>query len=79
MTDWQLVTTNTYDESAEALAEFFKGIGPRTSYIDLAFKLIGYKEHARVVEIGCGDGRDATEINEPPRAHARGIILFKLT
>jgi len=64
MTNWQAATTKTYDESATALAEYFKGIGPRTLYIDLAFKLIGYKEHARVVEIGCGDARDAAEITE---------------
>jgi len=62
MTNWKTETTKTYDESAEALAEYFKGIGPRVLYIDLAFKLIGYKEHAKVVEIGCGDARDASEI-----------------
>jgi trans-aconitate methyltransferase len=62
MTDWDATTIKTYDESAAALADYFKGIGPRKLYIDLAFKLIGNKENARVVEIGCGDGRDATEI-----------------
>jgi trans-aconitate methyltransferase len=62
MTDWQAETTKTYDDSATELAEYFKGIGPRKIYIDLAFKLIGNKAHAKVVEIGCGDGRDAAEI-----------------
>ncbi len=62
MTDWQAVTTQTYDDSATALAEYFKGIGPRTIYIDLAFKLIGDMPQAKVVEIGCGDGRDAAAI-----------------
>lgn len=62
MANWDTTTIETYDDSAIALAEYFKGIGPRKIYIDLAFKLIGNKEQARVVEIGCGDGRDATEI-----------------
>jgi trans-aconitate methyltransferase len=62
MTDWDTTTIKTYDDSTAALAEYFKGIGPRKLYIDLAFKLIGNKEDAKVIEIGCGDGRDATEI-----------------
>ena len=62
MTNWQDTTTKTYDNSAEDLAEYFKGIGPRKIYIDFAFKLINDKKNAKVVEIGCGDGRDAVEI-----------------
>jgi trans-aconitate methyltransferase len=64
MTDWDTTTIKTYDESAVALADYFKGIGTRKLYIDLAFKLIDNKEHAKVVEIGCGDGRDAMEITQ---------------
>ena len=55
-------TIRTYDESAEALAEYFKGIGPRIHDIEKGLKLAHAGPEARVVEIGCGDGRDATEI-----------------
>ncbi len=54
-------TIETYDRSARQLSEYFQGIGPRTKYIDLAFKLSGSSK-PKVVEIGCGDGRDAKEI-----------------
>lgn len=60
--DWNATTIKTYDNSAEELAEYFEGIGPRKVYIDLAFKLIGDNDNAKVIEIGCGDGRDAVEI-----------------
>ena len=33
-------TTETYDRSAPALAEYFKGIGPRTADINLVFDLL---------------------------------------
>jgi predicted TPR repeat methyltransferase len=55
-------TIDTYNESAEALSEYFRGIGPRTEDIEQAFKLAGDVQNPRVVEIGCGDGRDAKEI-----------------
>lgn len=55
-------TIATYDESAEELAKYFQGIGSRVEDIKLGFKLVGNPEPARVVEIGCGDGRDAAEI-----------------
>lgn len=57
-------TIDTYNESAAELAEYFKGIGPRVKDIDRAFELAGNPEDARVVEIGCGDGRDAEDIFE---------------
>jgi SAM-dependent methyltransferase len=60
--NWSAVTVETYDNSAEALSEYFKGIGTRTDDIVLALELAGADESARVVEIGCGDGRDAEEI-----------------
>jgi SAM-dependent methyltransferase len=62
MTDWRQRTVDTYDQSAVELAEYFKGIGPRVEDIRLAFDLAGNPKDARVVEIGCGDGRDAIEI-----------------
>lgn len=55
-------TIDTYDRSAAKLAAYFKGIGARTKDIDLALQLADNPAAARVVEIGCGDGRDAAEI-----------------
>lgn len=55
-------TIDTYNDSAKELAEYFRGIGPRVKYIDMAFELAGNPQSARCVEIGCGDGRDAKEI-----------------
>lgn len=60
MEDWKRKTVETYDASAQALAEYFKGIGPRIEDIERAIELA--PGHGRVVEIGCGDGRDAKEI-----------------
>jgi SAM-dependent methyltransferase len=60
--EWNTKTIETYDRSAKALAEYFKGAGARTKDIELALKLAGVTGGARVVEIGCGDGRDAVEI-----------------
>jgi SAM-dependent methyltransferase len=62
MEDLRKQTVDTYNKSAAALAEYFKGIGPRIADIDLAFELAGNPSTARVLEIGCGDGRDAKEI-----------------
>jgi predicted TPR repeat methyltransferase len=55
-------TIDTYNQSAVALAEYFRGIGPRVKYIDTAFRLADNPTAAQVVEIGCGDGRDARDI-----------------
>jgi SAM-dependent methyltransferase len=60
--DWDSRTVKTYNNSAEALAKYFRGIGPRTDDIDLGFRLSRSGPNSRVVEIGCGDGRDALEI-----------------
>lgn len=60
--NWDDKTVSTYDNSAIDLAEKFQGIGPRVYDIDLALKIASSKENSRVVEIGCGDGRDAEEI-----------------
>lgn len=55
-------TIETYNQSAEALATYFEGIGPRDGDIELAFALAGDPENAVVLEIGCGPGREAREI-----------------
>lgn len=44
------------------MAEYFQGIGSRVEDIDLALKLAGDPDNPKVLEIGCGDGRDAKEI-----------------
>lgn len=55
-------TIETYNNSAEELSEYFKGIGPRIANIELGLREAHAKNNASVVEIGCGDGRDASEI-----------------
>lgn len=55
-------TIDTYNRSAKELSKYFNGIGSRIKDIKLAFGLAGNPKNARVVEIGCGDGRDAKEI-----------------
>ena len=56
-------TVATYDRSAKEIAAYFKSIGPRTKDIELGLRLSKVDgAQARVVEIGCGDGRDAAEI-----------------
>ena len=61
MTDRRQQTIDTYNKSAKKLAEYFRGIGSRTEDIDRAFGLAGLPS-VRILEIGCGDGRDAKEI-----------------
>ena len=60
--NWDEKTVDTYDSSATELAEYFRGIGSRITDIEQALKLAKAGEKARIVEIGCGDGRDAAEI-----------------
>lgn len=59
--NWDDKTIETYDASAKELAEYFRGIGSRIDDIELGLKLASATD-ARVMEIGCGDGRDAAEI-----------------
>ena len=56
-------TLATYNHSARELAEFFEGIGARTKDVEYALRLAGKEDgSARVLELGCGNGRDAAEI-----------------
>lgn len=57
-------TIDTYNQSAKELAEYFRGIGSRKKYVDLAFKAANNPKNARVLEIGCCDGRDANYISQ---------------
>lgn len=64
MTDLKQQTVDTYNRSAKELAEYFRGIGSRTKDIDLAIKLAENPKNPKILEIGCGDGRDAKKILE---------------
>jgi SAM-dependent methyltransferase len=57
-------TIKTYDVSADKLVKHYEGIGPREGDVILAFALAGNPENARVLEIGCGYGREARKILE---------------
>lgn len=60
--DWNQKTISTYDKSASKISDYFAGYGSRLGDIELGINLAGAGEYSRVVEIGCGDGRDAAEI-----------------
>lgn len=55
-------TVATYDNSAKELAAYFAGIGSRHDIIEEALAQAKKPRGARVVEVGCGDGRDAEDI-----------------
>ncbi len=55
-------TISTYDNSAQELATYFAGIGSRLDIIQEVLAAAGKPQNARVVEVGCGDGRDAEDI-----------------
>lgn len=52
----------TYDISADQFSQHYDQIGARDGDIELAFALAGNPVNARVLEIGCGNGRDARAI-----------------
>lgn len=54
-------TLDTYNTNAEEFVDFFAGIGSRKPLIDRAIELCGVTE-PHVLELGCGDGRDARDI-----------------
>jgi SAM-dependent methyltransferase len=56
------LTISTYDKSAAELADYFAGIGSRVDLIEDALHMADAPDNARVVEVGCGDGRDAVDI-----------------
>lgn len=55
-------TVMTYNKSAQAMADYFAGIGARDKDIDIAIKLAGEPKNPSILEIGCGDGRDAEQV-----------------
>jgi len=60
--DWHARNIKVYNDSAVELSERLSGIGSRTKDIERALKLANKTKKANIVEIGCGDGRDAIEI-----------------
>jgi len=54
-------TQETYNTSAEGMAKKFNEGGARIKEIDFAFSHIN-KANPKVLELGCGNGRDAEEI-----------------
>ena len=54
-------TIDTYNATARAMALKFNDLGGRVEDIERGFSYIA-KEHPFVLEIGCGNGRDAIEI-----------------
>jgi trans-aconitate methyltransferase len=62
--DWDNITIHTYNNSADKLADFYNASGVRINDINLGIKLANIKHRARIVEIGCANGRDAAEITK---------------
>ena len=54
-------TVRVYNRHASKMAKKFNKIGPRSKDIKIAFSFTK-KENPKVLEIGCGNGRDASEI-----------------
>ncbi len=59
--DIRAKTLDAYNNSAKELAEYFAGIGSREKCVNIAMSTNGLK-NPKVLEIGCGDGRDAEAI-----------------
>lgn len=59
--DLKTQTIDTYNKSAQALTDKFNSQPARIHDIELAFSKL-HKENPFVIEIGCGNGRDAEEI-----------------
>ncbi len=57
-------TRKIYDQSADELSRYYDAIGARDGDIDLAFALADSTESPVVLELGCGNGRDARAIVE---------------
>ncbi len=57
----KIQTINTYNNSAKLLAEKFDSLGARTDNIEEVINLVK-KINPSILEIGCGNGRDAEEI-----------------
>jgi trans-aconitate methyltransferase len=58
----KLETQKTYNNGAKILAEKFNKIGSRIKNIRKAFSYFKNKKDLNILEIGCGNGRDAKDI-----------------
>jgi len=59
--DLRQQTIDVYNQNALAMAKKFRATPPRLRHINAALDAFGASE-PKVLEIGCGDGRDAKEI-----------------
>ncbi len=66
--NWDQQNIKVYNQSAQAMSEYFSGIGSRTEDIERGIALAGNPSEPRIVEIGCGDGRDTIEIARRARS-----------
>lgn len=59
----KIQTIQTYDDQAQAMAQKFMNMGEsvREHDVERAFSLVG-KDRLNVLEIGCGNGREAKQI-----------------
>jgi len=55
------ITIDTYNKTSKVHSTKFKKYGPRVADIEKAFSYVG-KPNPKVLELGCGDGRDTKEI-----------------
>lgn len=60
--NWLDKNTEVYNNGAADFAAYFGSKGPQTKYIEMALELAGSPADVKVLELGCGDGRDANEI-----------------
>lgn len=72
-------TIEVYSKNAKYFADKFNQVGPRTADIDKAFSYVN-KPNPAVVELGCGNGRDALEILKKTKNYlgmdaAEGLII----
>lgn len=58
----KIITTETYNRGADKLSKKFNKIGLRKDDIDRAFSFYNKPKYLNVIEIGCGNGRDAKYI-----------------
>ena len=70
-------TINTYNENAKALADMYDNQRARIADIEATFSLVK-KDNPKVLEIGCGNGRDAEEICKRTNAYLGIDISEKL-
>ncbi len=59
--DKKKITIETYNRTAVEMAQKFNQIGTRVSDIEHVLSLVD-KKNPKILEIGCGNGRDAAEI-----------------